>query len=230
MIKKILLGTFLIALAAFPLKPLIQTVQAANPSILLTWDSSAYVPPGFAGKNMPTANSMITAAAELIDNGKIIDVSRQNVYWYQNNNFIDGGIGKQRISFRAPGIAGSTISLRVEFPEYSKGSQLKTADIQVVRPEVVIESPFPGGKFSSSPLSLIGQPYFFNIASLSQLNFSWNVNGQPPQGAENPQILNVKFGQLPSQTNMAISLSAQNTDKRYQFETASENLTLTYSQ
>ncbi len=230
MFKKILLGTLLIALTALPLRPFAQTAPVTGPNILLTWSSNAYVPPGFSGKDMPTANSIITASAELVDNGKIINVSKQNIYWYQNNNFIDGGIGKQRISFSAPDVAGGTVSLRVEFPEYSKGSQLKTVNIQIARPEVVIEAPFPGGKFSSSPLTLIGQPYFFNIDSLSRLNFIWNVNGQSPQGAENPQVLNIKFGQLLSQADMAISLLAQNTDKRYQFETASKNLTLTYSQ
>ena len=230
MIKKFLLGTFLIAFAAFPLRPFAQTVPASGPNIMLTWKSSSYVPPAFLGKDMPTTNSLITASAELIDNGKAIDVSRQNIYWYQDNNFLDGGIGKQRISFRVPDTGGGTISLRVEFPEYSKGGQLKTIDIPIVKPEIVIESPFPGGKFSSSPLTLIGQPYFFNVSSLSQLGFSWSVNGQSPQGAENPQALNIKFSQLPSQAQMAISLLAQNTDKRYEFETASKNLILTYSQ
>lgn len=229
MLKKILLGTFLIALAAFPLKPFAQTALVATPGIMLTWKSNTYVPPGFAGKIMPTANSIITASAELMDNGKIVDASKQNVYWYQDNNFITGGIGRQTVSFRAPDAAGSITNLRVEFPNYSKGSQLKSVDIQVVRPEVVVETPFPGNKFSSSPLKLVAQPYFFNIENLSRLNFSWTVNGQTPSGAENPQILNIKFGQMQPKTEMSVSVSAQNANKRYEIESAAENITLTYS-
>lgn len=229
MTKKNLSILFLTAFVCLPNVSLAQT-SAATQNILLTWKSNTYVPSGFSGKIMPTSGSLITASAELIDNGKIIDVSKQNVYWYQDNNFIDGGIGKKSISFRLPDTAVGTINLRVEFPDYSKGGQLKTAVIKIARPEVVIESPLPGGKFSSSPLTLIAQPYFFNTDSPSHLNFSWNVNGQSPTGAENPQILNIKFDQtMQPQSTMSVSLFAQNTDKNYSFETASGNTTLTYS-
>ena len=229
MIKKLFV-LFIIALVGLPAASFAQTTPAAAPQILLTWKSSSYAPADFGGKIMPTSNSLITASAELIDNGKIADVSKQNVYWYQDNNFIDGGIGKQRISFSAPGVFGGSISLRVEFPNYSKGGQLKTVDVRIVKPEAVIESSLPSGKFSSSPLKLTAIPYFFNTDSPAHLNFAWNINGQSPTGAENPQILNVKFGQdMQTQSTMAISLSVQNTDKRYEFEAASTNAILTYS-
>lgn len=229
MTKKNLAIFFLTALVCLPAASSAQT-SAPTPNILLTWKSNTYVPSAFPGKIMPTAGSLISASAELIDNGKIIDVSKQNVYWYQDNNFIDGGIGKKSISFRVPDIAGRTINLRVEFPNYSKGGQLKTAVIKIARPEVVIESPLPGGKFSSSPLTLTAQPYFFNTGSPSNLIFNWNVNGQAPTGAENPQILNIKFDQaMQAQSTMLVSLSVQNSDKKYDYETASKNITLTYS-
>ncbi|HUX35720.1 MAG TPA: hypothetical protein VMV71_01655 [Candidatus Paceibacterota bacterium] len=228
MAKKILTILFLITLAGLPASSFAQT--AASPVILLTWSSNTYVPPEFGGKIMPTANSTINASAELIDNGKIIDVSKQNVYWYQDNNYIDGGIGKQSISFKAPDFSGGSINLRVEFPDYSKGDQLKTVAIPIAKPEVVIESPLPGEKFSSSPLTLEAQPYFFNVDSLSGLIFSWNVNGQSPSGAENPQVLNIKFDQtLQPQSTMSVSLSVQNATKGYESEAASKNIMLTYS-
>src|SRR3989344_7523557 len=147
-----------------------QAVAPSTPKILLTWRTDTYVPPGFIGKIMPTANSPIAASAELIDGGKIVDLSKQNVYWYANNNFLAGGIGLQSVTFRAPDAAGGTIDLRAEVPNYSKGSQLKTISVPIVRPGVVIEPIFPSGRFSSSPLQLIGQPYFFNTTSPSRLN------------------------------------------------------------
>ena len=228
MAKKLFSIIFLITLAGLPASSFAQT--ASSPVILLTWSSNTYVPPEFDGKVMPTANSTISASAELIDNGKIIDVSRQNIYWYQDNNYIDGGIGKQSVSFRAPEFSGGSINLRVEFPDYSKGGQLKTIVIRIAKPEVIIESPLPGAKFSSSPLTLKAQPYFFNVNNISGLTFSWNVNGQFPGGAENPQLLNIKFDQtLQPQSTMAVFLSVQNANKGYESETASKNITLTYS-
>ena len=202
----------------------------AMPKVFLTWKTNTYVPSGFPGKAMPTAGSQIIASAELVDNGKPADLSKQNVYWYQNNNFIAGGYGLQTVTFRAPDIAGGTIDLRVEFPNYSKGAQLKTIAIPIVKPEAVIESPFPYGKFSSSPIQLLGQPYFFNADTISKLNFNWTVNGQVPSGAENPQNLNVKFNSMLPNSALSISFSIENTDGRYQSEGASQSINLTYSQ
>lgn len=238
MMKKILYVAFPILLSGFLALFIVsgiessfaQTTISNSPKLFLTWSSNTYVPPGFAGKIMPTANSQITASVELIDNGKIVNLSKQNVYWYANNNFLSGGIGMQTITFRAPDAAGGTIDLRVEVPNYSKGSQLKTIVIPIVRPEVVIETSFPSGRFSSSPLQLAGQPYFFNTASPARLNFIWSVNGQTPSGAENPQSLNIKFGatMIPGST-IPVSLSVQNTNSKFQYETASKGVDFTYS-
>ncbi len=206
-----------------------QSVPAA-PKIFLTWRANTYIPSGFSGKAMPTAGSQIIASAELIDNGKTVDLSKQNVYWYQDNNFIAGGYGLQTATFRAPDVAGGTIDIRVEFPNYSKGAQLKTITVPIVRPEAIIESPSPDGKFSSSPIQLFGQPYFFNANTISKLNFNWTVNGQIPSGAENPQNLNIKFNSMSPDSALSVSLSIQNTDNRYQLEGASQNINLTYSQ
>lgn len=227
--KKVLFFTILITLSGISVQSYAQNAPTSGVNILLTWKAGTYVPADFDGKIMPTSNSLITASAELIDNGKIVDLSKQNVYWYQNNNFLAGGVGKQTVSFKAPDITGGTFSLMAEIPNYSKGDQLKTIDIPVVRPEIVIESPFPSDKFSASPLKLAAQPYFFNTDSPSRLNFNWTVNGQSPSGAENPQVLNVKFNSMQPQSTLSISLSAQNPNQKYQYEVASKNITLIYS-
>ncbi len=236
--KKILIALILIIVSGISAQFMVssvepsfaQSVPAAAPKIFLTWRTNTYVPSGFSGKAMPTAGSQIAASAELIDNGKPVNLSKQNVYWYQDNNFIAGGYGSQAVVFRAPDVAGGTIDLRVEFPNYSKGAQLKTIAIPIVKPEAVIESPFPYGKFSSSPIQLLGQPYFFNADTISKLNFNWTVNGQAPSGAENPQNLNVKFNSMSPDSALSVSLSIQNTDSRYQTEGASQNINLIYSQ
>ncbi len=205
-----------------------QSASVTGPRILLTWKSNTYVPEGFSGKIMPTSNSPITASVELIDGGKIIDLSRKNIYWYQDNNFLAGGIGMQRVTFRAPDLAGGTMDLRAEVPNYSKGNQLKTVQIPISKPEAVIEAPFPYGNFSSSPIKLVGQPYFFNADSVSQFNFAWSINGQKPSGAENPQTLNIKFSPtMPQGSTLSVSLSIQNTTNQY--ESGVENINLIYA-
>src|SRR3989338_5029269 len=117
--KKKLYTLLFLLLLGFAANSFAQTATPSVPKLFLTWSSDTYVPPGFTGKVMPTANSKITASVELIDGGKIADISRQNVYWYLNNNFLNGGIGLQRISFNAPDAAGGAISLMAEVPNYS---------------------------------------------------------------------------------------------------------------
>ncbi|MBI4085620.1 MAG: hypothetical protein HY432_03925 [Candidatus Liptonbacteria bacterium] len=226
--KKIFILLILITAFGWILPHSFGQTAPVSPQILLTWKANTYVPDRFSGKVMPAANSQITASVELIDGGRIMNISGQNIYWYADNNFIDGGIGKQSVTFRAPDVAGGSIDIRAEIPNYSRGRQFKTVTIPIVKPHAVIEAPFPSGKFSSSPLNLVALPYFFNVTSISQLNFAWNVNGQTPSGAENPQNLNVKFEPtLPSGSVISVSLSIGNPSA--DFETATKKIDITYA-
>ncbi|MBI4085751.1 MAG: hypothetical protein HY433_00680 [Candidatus Liptonbacteria bacterium] len=201
--------------------------QTASPQFMITWQSRTYVPPGFEGKILPTANSLIMVSFELIDEGKPADMSAQTVYWYANNNFLKGGKGLRHIEFRAPDTAGGTIDLRAEVPNYKRGPQLKTIGIPIVSPKAVIEAPFPNNEFSASPIQLTGLPYFFNVRDISALNFDWRVNGVAPAGTENPDVLTVRLNQdAPSGSPLGITFAVRN--KNNALEGASVNVNLIY--
>ncbi len=201
--------------------------QTANPQFMITWQSRTYAPPGFGGKILPTANSMVMVSFELIDGGVPADLSAQTVYWYTNNNFLQGGKGLQHIEFRAPDAAGGTIDLRVEVPNYKRGPQLKTVEIPIVAPKAVIDAPFPQNEFSASPIQLAGLPYFFNVRDISPLNFTWSINGAAPSGTENPDVLTVRLNQdAPVGSALNVVFTLQN--KNNTFEGASGNVNLIY--
>ncbi len=222
-----LLTSLIIGLTAMVFFAVSSKAQTSKPQFLITWKADSYAPADFQGKILPTAGSLITTSFELIDQGKPADLSQEMVYWYVNNDFLRGGNGLQSIRFQAPQAAGGAIDLRVEIPNYKPGAQLKTIEIPVASPKAVIEVPFPNGEFSASQLELTGQAYFFNVRSLSRLNFSWNINGQTPTGAENPATLKVNIGQdVPVGYPVNIVFTAQNPDSV--LEKASKNISLVY--
>lgn len=204
------------------------TGQTTSPQFMITWQSNTYAPPGFEGKILPTANSMIAVSFELIDGGKPADLSGQTVYWYTNNNFLQGGKGLQRVQFRAPpDSAGGVIDLRVEVPNYKRGPQLKTVEIPIVSPKAIVEVPFPNNEFSVSPIRLAALPYFFNVKDISPLNFIWSINGTTPSGTENPDALTIRLNQdAPAGSPLNVTLAIQN--KNNAFEGGSGNVNLMY--
>jgi hypothetical protein len=187
--------------------------QQTKPKFLITWQAKSYVPPQYKGKVLPGAGSQIIASVELVDGGKLVDLSRQIIYWYANDNFVGGGEGVQTTSFNAGDNAPNTLSLRVQLPGYKNQNVLliKTIEIPIAGPEVVIESPYPDGRFTNSPVQLKGIPYFFNVASQSDLGFTWSVNGETPPNAENPADLVVNINpDAPSGSTLNVGLTVQN--------------------
>ena len=104
--------------------------QQARPQFLLTWQTQSYTPAQFQGKALPTANSQITASAELINGGKILDISKNTIYWYLNDNLLSSGAGAQTVVFNAPPTSDSDhLELRVQLPDYEGSTLLKTVNI-----------------------------------------------------------------------------------------------------
>lgn len=118
--------------------------QTSSPQLMITWKAGTYVPPGYQGKALPASNTFITASVELLDGSRLIDLSRQTVYWYVNGNLIKGGKGIQSATFPSALFEGDKVKLRVDLPQYGDGSAVKTIEIPTIKPQAVIEAPFPG--------------------------------------------------------------------------------------
>lgn len=208
---------------------IVAEAQQSEPQLMVTWSTPTYVPFWFHGKALPTANSSITASVELVDGGSIVDLSGQKIYWYVNDQFVNGGVGLQKVAFSAPSVANNIMDLRVEVPSY-KSSQanavLKTVEIPVVRGEAVIEAPFPDSQFSSDSLDLNGWPFFFNTKDSSRLKFSWSANGESSQNLENPEALTVNINpDAASGSSLNVLLSISVPGSISDIATAVKNLT-----
>src|SRR3989338_5844802 len=92
-----LFGLFVLAALIFANASFAQT---SSPRVLLTWQAKNYVPAGYLGKALPSPSSIVTASVEIIDQGKIADLSKNNVYWYLNGSLVGSGVGKKTVSVR----------------------------------------------------------------------------------------------------------------------------------
>ncbi len=161
-------------------------------SLWLTWHTNTYAPPGFTGKALPTADSEIAASVEAISGGKVLDISKEMIRWYVDSTITEYGVGKKNINLRAPGVAGTKIILTVELP--GRDDLLpKTAEVPVVRPEAVVDAPYPSGFFSGEKIVLQVHPFFFNVASLADLSSSWKINDSVPEGSANPDRVEINM-------------------------------------
>jgi P pilus assembly chaperone PapD len=198
----------------------------SQPLFLVTWKSNgSYIPSFYQGKALPSYGAKVTASLELISNGKILNLSNQTIYWYQNDVLLGGGVGVQQITFSLFGAPPNSVTLDVELPQYATGYLAHSIQIPFVDPVAVIDAPYPNSEFSTNPVALTAIPFFFNTASASNLTYTWSVNGQTGSNTENPQEAEVTLPQgTQSGTSLDISLSIKNPNDST-VATAEQNLT-----
>jgi len=206
---KIFLSMLAAAIFAVAIFPFETNAQSAAPQMVVTWQAyGSYVPPEYGGKALPNQESELTASLEILLNGKLVDLSKQTIYWYLNNTLIGGGAGKQYIVFSPFGTAPAFLALKVELPSYNGNLLLHQIQIPLVNPKAVIDTPHPTGRFSGNPITLQGTPYFFYTSDPGTLSYAWSVNSQTSASAENPQTLQINLDPAtPSGSSLGVSLT-----------------------
>ncbi len=227
--KARVLGTFALAAVffisgAFAMPASVEAV--AGPQVYITWRTlDGVAPAGYAGKILPKIGSQVAASVEVLTaSGRVADLHNQTIYWYLDNSFLDGGTGKQTITFGAPG-HNEIMSLRADIPGYPGGELIMTAHIRMVNPEVVIVAPYASGIFSGDSVAVKGVPYFFSTSQLNSLVYAWSVNGQTVAAQENPLdlVVNLTNGTVAGYS-LGINFSARVSGDP--LTSASQNITL----
>lgn len=137
---------------------------APPPEIIITWQAQNYAPSSFIGKKLPTRGTVVNFALQLIDDGKLVDVSNKEVRWYANNNLINSGVGLNVFSYAIPQINDGLVSIR-SVVIYQGGEVSRIFEVPVVDPEAVIDN-------SQLP-QLKPYFYFFNVGSPNELKLAW---------------------------------------------------------
>lgn len=194
--KKTILLTNLVALLAIGYW-LVANSQVA-PEFLVSWKTDSYVPPGYIGKALPTRNSRVDIALELIDNGRLVNLSQNEIRWFVNNKLQKSGMGIKNFTMLQPTINVAP-EIRISVINYRGINLDKTITIPLANPDVAI--------ISVEGFTFRALPYFFNIKTANELKYTWSVNDFKTEGeVNNPDILtlDVRGGQIGNTLNLKL--------------------------
>jgi hypothetical protein len=189
-------------------------MQTSSNEIIISWEAQNFVPNEFNGKKLATPGSNILIGFEFIKNNQIVDLSKNKVYWYINNELINNTVGIKQIKIIAPNQRGGSIDVRVELPEYNV---LKTIEIPIVNPKIVINAPFPKKEVYEKNFEVNLLPYFFNLPqnyleedTTMFFGVNWQINDKPAVPAkEDPFKLKISV-ESDKEININIKASIQN--------------------
>lgn len=215
--KKYILLSFLILL--FPL-----ATQAIE--VNLTWSTDTYTPSFYKGRALPTRNSNIEVAANLVPETNIQNLTFN---WYLDDLFEENGKAKQIFSFKSGLRTNLHHFVRVEIADNEGNiiAESSNLPIRIVEPEIVV-SPTKNNldifeQISDSldikyqvaadqELKFVAHPYFFGIEELDELKYAWQFAGRkaPQLNPKNPNILSLKIGKVSRDIIQSLYLSTEN--------------------
>lgn len=200
-------------------------VQAAPVSFLTTWRASSFVSSEYQGKILPSPDSNVLTALELVDNGKIADISTNDVSWFLNGKKFANGVGKKSAAFAVPKLfREERLEVKVSVKQY-KGADYETfITIPVVSTETVIAAPYPKNQVISGLYAFKPLFYFWNINSLDNLLLEWTAQDQTVRGLGGRDILQLSIPAAARQTALTLTLSANNPSNEYEFAKGSVGL------
>lgn len=211
-----------IVLSTFsPLNVHAQTGTPAKPDVIFSWKAQNYYPSDYSGKALPTANTSVTISAEFLLNNVVQDTRKTLFTWYVNERVIERGTGLKeiRVPIRKDGKSEYFVRLIVS----ASNTTFETSTVIPIVPySVVLDTPYPNLKASpESVVRIQAIPYFFNIDSLNNLKFVWEVNGMREIREGNNQIA-INVGGLPensSRNSIQIEVIVQNVKNLLEFAT-----------
>lgn len=227
--SKIKISVFLLSTFCFLFSIFSANAQTA-PQFLISWKADSYAPNWYQGKVFPTRGSRVEVAFELIDNGKVADISKTKVRWYVNDRLVlneKNGLGIKTHSFRVVDYPGQDVEIRIVVVDYKNGDQLSDLIIiPVAHSEAIIDAPYAGrkiGNISNNKHSFSVYPFFFNVSDLSKLSFKWLVNNRPAESGGSAEKLDLSVDPL-APSGFEIDISAKINNLSNEIEFASKNI------
>ncbi|MDD5547928.1 MAG: hypothetical protein PHN74_03510 [Candidatus Pacebacteria bacterium] len=200
----------------------------AAPEFLITWKANTFVPADYQGKIFPTQNSSVSVGFEVIDGGKIADISKKEIQWKLERSMVKSGVGLKSASLIMPASIKDQM-VQINIINYKNNEDLeKIFFIPTVSPQVAINSPYLNNEVpNEGEFTFQALPFFFNVSKIGNLIFSWALNNQNISGEPNvPQTLKVSINsdsQLPSSI-MSVSTTVQSIVNKLEIAKKSLNL------
>lgn len=187
------------------------------PQFLVSWKSGNFVPADYSGKILPIKGSKIEMGFDLIDKGKVINLSNSEISWYANGELIARANGLKTANRIAGNRPEETI--RISISDYQGAELEKTFLIPITNPEAILDIHAPT-KITNNQFGLglsdnkfEARPFFFNISDpFNELSLSWKVNNNQIKEATDKPILELDLTSegKPQQTNLNLSVEIRN--------------------
>lgn len=205
--------------------------QITASQFLVSWQAKTYAPSWYQGKFFPVKDASVGISFELIDNGKIADLSKEKVRWYVNDKLEkneENGLGIKSINFSTRDYPGQTTEVRIEIFHYKNGDVLgKIIEIPSVRPELIVDLPYADNQIGVGQSIFRAFPFFFDINGLDNLSVEWSAMGRQSEGSGNPWQLNLNIDQkAPKGMEVGLSVSVKNLLKELEFASKSMKLVI----
>jgi hypothetical protein len=187
---------------------------AQSADLILTWQARNYYPSDYAGKALATRGTPISVAVELVEDGKLQDLSSANFTWYVDERIHAREVGRKEILFPVSNPVGDDHFVRV-IVQRGGNSFESSVQIPVLRQELVLERPTAGGDFIRAGAKVVFRavPYFFNITSFDDLSFTWQTDTTAPQSLGSDNVLALTIAPLQEgefERSTLLMVSAQN--------------------
>ncbi|MCL4404219.1 hypothetical protein M1432_02665 [Patescibacteria group bacterium] len=190
--------------------------QAAT-SVIITWQAQNYFPADFPGKASVTPGSPVKASVEELSGNRLVNLGQAQVSWFVNDNLIQSGVGLKSIIFTASPDPTGLVNIRVQV-QTGSGSNTSSISITASPPFAVIDYPAVQKNIpSGGKIVFTAWPYFFNVSSLSDLKFTWQLNGQTVTSSGNQLTLDIGTPQSSSQQMLPVTLTTQNIQNPLEF-------------
>lgn len=193
---------------------------------LISWQARNYAPPSYLGRLLPARKTILEAAVELTENGRLVNLSGNEIRWFFDGQLQKSGIGMKTVFFVIPDfIPAGDHELEVTVIGFRGRNLEKKIELPIVEPEVVIDAPYVHGKIAAGLNNFYALPYYFNISRPIQLIFNWAANNQSiteAGGGSDLLTLDTSTGR----SGQPISLRLEALSKINQLEVASRLINL----
>jgi hypothetical protein len=204
--------------------------QTNSDRLIISWEAEGLTHYEFMGKKLPSPGSVVSVGVDFIRNNRVVDLSKDEIYWYINNKLVSNSSGVKKINFTAPNQKGGSVDVRVKLPRYEV---LKTIEIPITDPKIVINAPFPKKEIYQNDFEVDLLYYFFNLPKNSLerdpgalLSVNWQINGNPAEPVEeNPFKLKIR---VDSNQRININIKAFVQNALNQLNSAEKEVNITF--
>ncbi len=188
-----------------------------SPQVILTWQANNFYPADYAGKAFATPKTPVSVSAEVLRNNRFVDISKADFTWLVDEKLVASGAGLKEMVFNVSKAPGDSHFVRVSIKLNNENFE-NALRVPVTKPVLVLEAAYPNALVRAGDKATVEAiPYFFNISSLQNLVFSWQVGegNQQESGSDNKLVLNV--GAATGAQSLTISGSVRNANDLLEF-------------